>query len=425
MPFLTPPTAQQRTEIESLCSRGLSDSYVNCYIQAPLQAVSAVAMAALDIPGEFLRGCKNADACVFKGEFIGGAKAFASGVAGACQSLAQIALIVMTVACGIFFPGYSYSALQSLNPIQTMASYDDLRTNLERAEGQLERAEGQLHNLQTQLVDKERGINRLQGDIEQLRAEKIQKEKAVEDLEGKLQTNQEALKHQTESLKSEKLTLETELAQLKKNIQINEEVLGKEIEQLKAEKIQKENDIRERQEKLDDKIKEELLLKKEIGDLRNNNAGLNSVVSQGRLLFENVTAENNKLKRSQPLKGSSNKEGEERNKQLEDAISKLKVALQEKDKTLLQLTEMNNTIKASGSPSEIQLEYEKILKEKNEEISELTKINKTLTETNKTLYALNSKATQVGQKKKQKRDHAKKSLASVTPTNLNAQGTPI
>ncbi|MBA2367940.1 MAG: hypothetical protein H0V82_02815 [Candidatus Protochlamydia sp.] len=235
MPFLTAPTSQQRTEIEMLCNKGLSDSYLKCYIQAPLQAITAVAAAALDIPGEPLRGCYHAAVCVFKGELINGTKAIFSGVINAGRSLVQIAMIVMAVACGIVFPRLSYSALKYLYPAQARSAADLITT--------LEHAEARLDAQQSQINGKEQRINFLQAEIARLGDEKIA-------AENKLRSNHMSLKEQIVARDLKILTLSSELTQFTENARIVEETAKNEIEQLKAEKILKEKAVEDLERQL-------------------------------------------------------------------------------------------------------------------------------------------------------------------------------
>lgn len=289
------PTTQQRNEIELLCKKGMSDSYVSCYIQAPLQSVTAIATAMFDVPAEPIRGFFTAAACVFDGEFSDAALTFSLGIVAGGRSLVQIVVIVGSVAFGVFFPSFVYSALLEVNREQAKA----LEAQIQGLQNEEENGRS---NSQQEL---ENQINDLQKRFEESVQEKTQVENRLNDLQTRFDSSMQ-------------------------------------------EKTQVENRLNDLQTRFESSAREKTQVEKELESIKrknleaNNNNNNNKEVEELRKNLENQIKENKKLTREINQKSDTIKNIEIGNKQTIQKLESNRKTIEEGRK---KITEQSNRIR--------------------------------------------------------------------------------
>ncbi len=154
--FFKAPTQEQRNEIRLLCKKGQSNSYFDCYFQAPLQALTSITMAFKDIPYAPIRGLLNSVTHLCSFSLRNAIITLADGIAIGFRSLFQVAIIASAVTLGFLFPRDVYRNLEKLNSdgIGLERQIINLQQTLRTAEESKIQKKQKFRELQDQLKDK-------------------------------------------------------------------------------------------------------------------------------------------------------------------------------------------------------------------------------------------------------------------------------
>lgn len=190
--FFTAPTVLQKDEIEWLCKKGTSSSYFSCYVEAPIQGITALFYTCIDVLAAPVQGIGKACICLFQCSFGDAGTELIDGLEIGIRSLFQIAILLCTIVSGILFPHAAYSALQRLNA-----------------------TDRELETVDEMPADSQEDISRLEREVESLRQKNREKRQRIKDLKNDLEArNDEDL---VEQLKEENLQLTQRIQQLQKD----------------------------------------------------------------------------------------------------------------------------------------------------------------------------------------------------------------
>lgn len=189
--FFKAPTIAQRDEIEWLCKKGMSSNYFTCYVEAPIQGITALVFTCIDVPIAPIKGLGKACICLFQCSFKDAGLEFVAGLEIGIRSVFQIAILIGTVAAGILFPYCVYAALQRLNATKLDRSDEVIevanKLTVDQQPSQIEDIENSKNNIEIGSdEDSDEDNTNL---VEQLQEENLQMTQRIEQLEKEIVEN--------------------------------------------------------------------------------------------------------------------------------------------------------------------------------------------------------------------------------------------
>lgn len=303
--FFKAPTIEQQEQIDWLCKRGMSDNNFTCYVGAPVQGLTAILFAAIDVPAAPIKGLGKAGICLIKGSCSEAVQEFVTGLEVGFRSLFQIVIIMGSVAVGIFFPNRVYAGLQELNstgeadkPLTTTDADEiaRLQEQIRKLERSNERKVESVNKFKGALgIDGTVSLKDLQLQLQQERHEKIkisqkneEAREAVKEFKKGIGFEKVSLKDLMKKLQDEKLSMQELIQNLQKEIAAIKTQPGEskensaaqsELNMLQNESIAAKSEIAEKNKALDLLRKEHEALELKEQQAAGNVINLQSVLS--------------------------------------------------------------------------------------------------------------------------------------------------
>lgn len=314
------PTAEQKFEVGLLCKRGTSNIYFDRHVKAPLQGLTALFAAFVDVPAAPIKGLGRASICLLKENSLKKARQESiSGLKVGGRSISQIAVLFVAISAGILFPNLVYRQLQRLSG--SGVETEKRQTTQKSQDVQKEKQEKLLKEVNAQLKTKNAEISKLQERIQKL--EKDQKSKDdtipkgdISSLNAKLNEDLaikskevSTLTGSVNTLEEDKLQAAQKIQDLQKEVETNKAQLLESNKKLSVQQTVWENKFSALEERLKTVNKDKEKQAKQIAEGKKLNQ--KSVEQQGKLLTDlnkQVKLNRNQKQKIDELQKASSKE---------------------------------------------------------------------------------------------------------------------